>query len=428
MADVTVLDVLLYGAPIGTLTRVGGDRILFAFNDDYIADENRPVLGLGFKDQLGALITDFKPTQTRVMPFFANLLPEGHMRTYLAERAGVNPVRDFFLLWVLGSDLPGAITIRPADGEAWPQDAHDDTDADDDQHEEALRFSLAGVQIKFSAIHEARGGLTIPARGVGGSWIVKLPSRHFAGVPENEYAMMTLARLIGMDVPALHLVDVGTIRNLPEGIGKLEGQALAIQRFDRLEDGSAVHIEDFAQVFGVYPRDKYQKASARNIATVIGIEGGDDDIAEFIRRLTFNTLIGNADMHLKNWSLIYPDRRRAALAPAYDFVSTIPYIPDGKAALSFSRTKRFAEFSEDELSHLAAKAMLPEKLVLDTARETVALFHQHWRAEKGNLPLTAEVIQTIETHLKTIPIARTAHSAVTPRLNLLEKPPNPKPR
>ena len=406
MADVNVLEVLLYGEPIGTLTRVSGDRILFAFNEAYIADENRPVLGLGFKDHLGGLLTDFRPTQTRVMPFFANLLPEGYMRTYLAERAGVNPVRDFFLLWVLGSDLPGAISIRPADGEAWPPDAHEDIDADDeDRHEGALRFSLAGVQLKFSAIHEARGGLTIPAKGVGGSWIVKLPSREFVGVPENEYSMMTLARLIGMDVPALHLIEVDAIRNLPEGIGALEGQALAIQRFDRLEDGTAVHIEDFAQVFGVYPHDKYKKASAANIAQVIGIESGEEDIAEFIRRLTFNTLIGNADMHLKNWSMIYPDRRHAVLAPVYDFVSTIPYIPDSKAALNFSRTKRFDQYSEDELAHLAAKALLAEKLVLDTARETVALFHQHWHAEKENLPLTEEVIRAVEAHLKTIPMA-----------------------
>ena len=409
MADVSILDVLLYGAPIGTLTRVGGDRTLFAFNDDYIANENRPVLGLGFKDEFGALITDFKPTQTKVLPFFSNLLPEGHMRTYLAERAAVNPAREFFLLWVLGSDLPGAITIRPADGEAWPPDAHDD--ADHDRRENALRFSLAGVQLKFSAIGEARGGLTIPAKGVGGSWIVKLPSRDFAGVPENEYAMMTLARLIGIDVPALSLVDIDAIKNLPEGIGTLKGQALAIQRFDRLADGTAVHIEDFAQIFGVYPDDKYKKASARGIARVIGIEGSDADIAEFIRRLTFNTLIGNADMHLKNWSLIYPDRRHAALAPAYDFVSTIAYLPDGKAALNFSRTKRFDEFSEDELSHLAAKALLPEKLVLDTARETVALFHQHWQTEKANLPLSAEVIQAVEAHLKTIPIAEAEAAA-----------------
>ena len=89
MPDVNVLDVLLHDEPIGTLTRVDGDRILFAFKDSYVADENRPVLGLGFKNQLGELITAFRPTRTRLMPFFSNLLPEGHMRTYLAERAGV---------------------------------------------------------------------------------------------------------------------------------------------------------------------------------------------------------------------------------------------------------------------------------------------------------------------------------------------------
>jgi len=407
MADVSVLDVLLYGEPIGTLTRVGGDRSLFAFNDAYIADEARPVLGLGFKDSLGELITDFKPTQTRVPPFFSNLLPEGHMRTYLAERAGVNPVREFFLLWALGKDLPGAIAIRPTDGEAWPPDADADADdnRDDNHRENALRFSLAGVQLKFSAIEQARGGLTIPAEGVGGSWIVKLPSREFAGVPENEFSMMTLARLIGMDVPAIQLVDIDMIGNLPEGIGALSGQALAIERFDRLQGGATVHTEDFAQIFGVYPEEKYKRASARNIGAVIAAEGGEADIVEFIRRLTFNTLIGNADMHLKNWSIIYPDRRNAALAPAYDFVSTIPYIPDRKAALNFSRTRRFDEYSEDELTHLAARALLPKKLVLDTARETVALFHQHWRAEKTNLPLMAKVVEAIDAHLKTIPIA-----------------------
>ena len=410
MPDVSVLDVLHYGEPIGTLTRVGGDRSLFAFNDSHVENRERPVLSLGFKDQFGELITAFRPTQTRVMPFFSNLLPEGHMRTYLAERAGVSPVREFFLFWVLGMDLPGAVTIRSADGEAWPPD--DDVVAaagDDhlryDRHENALRFSLAGMHLKFSAIDEAGGGLTIPAKGVGGSWIVKLPSRRFEGIPENEFSMMTLARLIGMDVPAIQLIDVDTIGNLPAGIGNLNGQALAIERFDRMPGGEPVHMEDFAQIFGVYPEDKYGKGSARNVARVIGMEGGEADIAEFVRRLTFNTLIGNADMHLKNWSVTYPDRRHAALAPAYDLVSTIPYIPDGHAALKFSRTKRFDAFSENELSHLAAGAMLPEKLVLETARETVSLFHQHWQAEKANLPLSSEVVRALEAHVKTIPIA-----------------------
>jgi len=408
---VSVLNVLLYGVPVGTLTRVDGDRTLFAFNDAYINDENRPVLSLSFKNHLGHLTTEFSPVQTRVMPFFSNLLPEGRMRTYLAERAGVNPQREFFLLWVLGQDLPGAITVEPADGDAWPQDVSETPELLEQARENALRFSLAGVQLKFSAIEEAGKGLTIPAKGVGGSWIVKLPSREFHGVPENEFSMMTLARLVGIDVPPLRLVAVDAIGNLPKGVETLKGQALAIERFDRLSDGTAVHIEDFAQVFQLYPDDKYRKATAMNIATVIGAEGGEADIVEFVRRLTFNTLIGNADMHVKNWSLTYLDRRTASLAPAYDFVSTIPYIQDEAAALTVSRSKRFADFSEDELAHMAARARLPEKLVLDAARETAALFHEHWHAEKKNLPLTRAAVGAIEAHVKKVPIARAVEGA-----------------
>lgn len=405
MADVSVLEVLLHGAPVGTLTRVPGDRTLFAFEEDYIADDNRPVLGLGFKDDLGRLITEFRLRQTRLMPFFSNLLPEGRLREHLARRAGVRPEREFFLLRALGKDLPGAVTVRPADDEKASTSTGDAAHSNGERGATTLRFSLAGVQLKFSAVAEAGGGLTIPAEGVGGSWIVKLPSGRYEGVPENEYSMLTLARLIGIDVPALRLVDVRAIENLPPGIGAIAGQALATERFDRSADGSAVHAEDFAQIFGLYPDDKYGKASSMNIAKVIGIEGTSPDVAEFVRRLTFNVLIGNADMHVKNWSMIYPDRRTAALAPAYDFVSTIPYMPDRQAALKFSRTKRFAEFSEDELAHLAARALLPEKLVLDTARETVALFREHWRREKANLPLRRGVVAAIDRHVDTVPLA-----------------------
>ncbi len=407
-ANVSVLNVLLHGVPIGTLTRVAGDRTLFAFNDAYINDANRSVLSLGFKDHLGQLITDFKPVQTRVMPFFSNLLPEGRMRTYLAERASVNPQREFFLLWVLGKDLPGAITIEPADGEAWPQEVGQAAELQEQAREHALRFSLAGVQLKFSAVENARQGLTIPANGIGGSWIVKLPSREFEGVPENEFSMMTLARLVGIDVPPIRLIDVDAIGDLPKGVDSLKGQAFAIERFDRLPDGTAVHIEDFAQVFGIYPADKYSKATAMNIATVIGAEGGEADIVEFVRRLTFNTLIGNADMHLKNWSVRYLDKRTASLAPAYDFVSTVPYIPDETVALNVSRSKRFDEFSEDELTHMAARARLPEQIVLNTARETAALFHERWHAEKKNLPLAKPVIDAIEKHVAKVPIGKSA--------------------
>jgi serine/threonine-protein kinase HipA len=214
--------------------------------------------------------------------------------------------------------------------------------------------------------------------------------------------MMTLARRVGVDVPPIRLVDLNAIANLPE-TGRLRGgKAFVIQRFDRLPSGP-VHIEDFAQVFDVYPDDKYKTATMRRIASVIAAEGADS--AEFVRRMVFNALIGNADMHLKNWSLIYSDQRNTALAPAYDFVSTTPYIKDDKSALKVSRSARFDEFTRDELVHFAAKARLPERIVLDTAAETVVLFHQHWASEAKHLPLTRDVIAGVEHQLKIVPIA-----------------------
>ncbi|BCH27787.1 type II toxin-antitoxin system HipA family toxin [Mesorhizobium sp. L-8-3] len=408
MPDVSVLDVALYGSKIGTLTLLQGDRSIFAFTQDYIDDDGRPTLSLSFKDDHGALITELPATQTRVLPFFSNLLPEGPLRKYLAERAGVKEVREFFLLWVLGRDLPGAVTITPTNGDAWPPTSDAAGGSEREQKEKALRFSLAGVQLKFSAVRKKgkNSGLVIPAKGVGGSWIVKLPAERFDGVPENEFSMMTIASRIGINVPEIDLVDVDSLEGLPEGLGRLRGdKAFAIRRFDR--NGEAlVHIEDFAQVFRRYPDEKYETASYRNIATVLGIETNEDSIAEFIRRLVFCTLIGNADMHLKNWSLIYYDRRSPALSPAHDLVSTIPYIPDETAALKFARTNKVSEFNEDELRYLAAKARLPEKLVLDTAHDTVTRFLETWQAEKKNLWLAPDVIDAIDRNVAIVPLVK----------------------
>lgn len=407
MPNISALTVKLYGKPIGMLTHLGDERSIFAFNDAYVGNVDRETLGLSFKDRFGELRNDFEPTKVKLMPFFSNLLPEGYLRSYLAEKAGVNEKREFFLIQALGRDLPGAVTVEIVEDEAWSlsDDLDDQIKVEGgNSHGNALRFSLAGVQLKFSAVIDAAGGLTIPASGMGGGWIVKLPSRQHQGVPENEFSMMTLARIVGINVPPIDLVDISSIQNLPDGIDQLGGKAFIIERFDRREDGSTVHIEDFAQVYGIYSEDKYKKASNRNIAAVIAAESDHNDVAEFIRRLTFNTLIGNGDMHLKNWSLIYPDRRNAKLSPAYDFVSTIPYIRDDQSALKFSRTRRFDEFTKDELLHLASKAALPRGVVLDTARETIGLFMDRWSSEKTHLPLSSNVVKVIDNHLKTLPI------------------------
>jgi hypothetical protein len=89
---------------------------------------------------------------------------------------------------------------------------------------------------------------------------VKLSSERFAGVP---YSMMMLASRLGMNVPELQLPGIEAIDGLPEEVGALQGQALAIRPVDRTDAGPE-HIEDFAQVFGDWPEEKYKRGSAKN--------------------------------------------------------------------------------------------------------------------------------------------------------------------
>jgi len=402
MADVETLDVRLHGHTIGLITRLPGDQNIFTFDSAYVDDTKRATLSLSFKDAFGTLIRNHQPTQTRLLPFFSNLLPEEPLRTYLAKRARVKAEREFFLIRALGRDLPGALQIMARDGESSSSDDESPQPHAAESQERPLRFSLAGVQLKFSAVQKAKGGLTIPADGVGGSWIVKLPSERFTGVPENEFAMMELARRIGIDVPETKLLPIKEVQGLPKGIGVLGDKAFAIRRFDRAEKGAKIHIEDFAQVFGVYPNRKYDNANYRNIAQVLWIETGAEGTREFVRRLVFNALIGNADMHLKNWSLIYPDMRTARLAPAYDFVATIAFLPDDKMALNFVDSKAFASLTRNQFVRFANKAGLPEKATIDTVEETVSRFADVWKSSAGELDERTHSL--IERHLKSIPI------------------------
>lgn len=425
MADVDILDVRLHGESIGTLTRVGHDRIVFGFDPAYIDDPRRATLGLAFRDAFGDLVTDIPATRTWAHPFFSNLLPEGPLREYLARAAGLDPRAEFQLLAALGEDLPGAVTVVPVesvrtasasagggrfagadrsgrgghDGRDEPQ-ATPDAFAGGMLHSPPpLRFSLAGVQLKLSATMDA-GRLTVPVHGVGGSWIVKLPSPAFPGLCEQEFAMMRLAAAVGIDVPEVRLVSAGRIGNLPRGVRPGPGPAFAVRRFDRSDDGVRVHIEDFAQVLGAYPEQKYLAAGYREIAEVIGREIGDDAVIEFVHRLVFCALIGNGDAHLKNWSLIYPDGRNPQLAPAYDLVSTIAYADDERMALQWlGGARRFTDLSEDLLARLASGARLPQRLVVRAGRELVERFLAVWERDREDLDVPPEAVVAIERNL-----------------------------
>lgn len=396
MAD--ILDVWLAQNRIGQLTLLPGDRTFFVFEEEYLNDPNRPVLSQSFFTGPGELIPETRTYKTKLPPFFSNLLPEGHLRTYLAKRGGVKSSREFKLLELFGEDLPGAVSIKSSDQRNVPPKLQA-KETEHSSQEQPYRFSLAGVQLKFSALAESKGGLTIPASGVGGDWIVKLPAQNFAQVPENEWAMLHLAKEVGISVPETHLVPLEKIAGLPE-LGFLSGNlALAIKRFDRKEK-QRIHIEDFAQVYNIFPNDKYNKVSYDNIANMIWILAGEAGLLEFIRRLTFTVLIGNGDMHLKNWSFIYTDGVTPTLSPAYDFVSTVPYLPGDRLALNLCGEKDMGMIGLEHFRKLTRKAEVPEYLVIDTVRETVASTFEKWKEQKMSYNLPSALRKRIDRHLE----------------------------
>ena len=289
----------------GTIRRLG-DRTRFSLDLDYREDPNRPVLGLVFEDRPERVHV----ATVRVAPWFSNLLPEGRLRDWIAGERGVNRQREMELLAHVGHDLPGAIRILPEDEVPVDSIWGDEPDTygielADDFHQLGMRFSLAGVGMKFSMLR--RGDqLTLPAHGEGGDWIVKMPDSVFRDVPLNEFAMMTVAGAVGIDVPEIMLVPRERVdERLPASVWpEHEEFAYAIRRFDRDEHRGLIHIEDLAQVRNVYPEQKY-KGNFETVASLIYRGRDKESLLEFTRRLTFDMLISNGDYHMKNWSLIY---------------------------------------------------------------------------------------------------------------------------
>ncbi len=82
--------------------------------------------------------------------------------------------------------------------------------------------------------------------------------------------MMALAGAVGIEVPRTELIEIREIRGLHQDAGTIESKALAVQR-----RGETIHMEDFAQVYGLYPEDKYHHRSYANIAAVLWAETGE---------------------------------------------------------------------------------------------------------------------------------------------------------
>ena len=313
-----------------------GGRVSFSFDEEYLDLERRPTLSRSFEDLDPEADRSFV-SETNMLPsFFANALPEGALEKVLKARLRHSPLVDYEMLLRLGADLPGNVRVVREDW-AWSPEAEPDEGATSQLQDETdpLRFSLAGVQLKASVLAEAER-VTPPLVGEAGNWIAKFPSTAFRDLPENELTLLRWARLAGLDVPDHRLVEVDAIQNLPAEFPR-GGRALLVHRYDRAAGAGRIHQEDFAQVFGVEPPDKYISddlpagANHAGLGALVRHLCGESDFREYVRRLAFVVLSGNADAHLKNWSLVYPDGIHARLSPLYDVVSTVAYPSIGAA-------------------------------------------------------------------------------------------------
>jgi serine/threonine-protein kinase HipA len=401
------LGVWLGERKIGTITNLPGDYNLFAFDADYLDDDHPPVLSQSFIGPSGATVRIVPRTHRISPPFFANLLPEEDslLRAIVARQQKINRTRDFAFFPVLGLDLPGAVIMRDPEIEELDED-EDAALESDARREHALRFSLAGMQPKFSA-SMIGNRLTLPVRGIGGDWIAKLPTNAWRRLPENEYAVMSLARVIGLDVPRVELVELDSIAGLPSEIPALRTEepriVYAIARFDRLAGGERVHVEDFNQIAGQPPAEKYDHKSTHWIANVIATLCPTEDVDEFVRRLVFGVCVGNNDMHLKNWAVTYPDGRNARLAPMYDFVCTRAYFPTAPLTLPIGGERSFDRIDRAALRAFAERAEISAKRTLIVARETVAALRDAWPHIKETIADTA-LCDTLERQFGVVPL------------------------
>ncbi|XUR38832.1 Type II toxin-antitoxin system HipA family toxin (plasmid) [Rhizobium leguminosarum bv. trifolii] len=391
------LEVLLNDLKVGTLVRTPGDFNAFSFDEAYRATGGFPVLSLSFRAATGGLRKDPKPIAGALPAFFANLLPEDKLREAMEKHhAGhVRAGNDFDLLAALGQDLPGAVRVVPSGGTtAVIEDAS--------RGKPKARFSLAGVQMKLSVMKNTGrgGGLTLPMGDEQGHYIAKFPSTSFPGVSENEYANLALAAAIGMEVPERELVEKSDFEGIPEEFDTLsDGKVLLVKRFDRGAGAERIHIEDFAQVFGIYPSRKYEAAAYHDIASALGVAISPTAALEFVRRLAFTAITGNGDMHLKNWSLIYRGDK-PELAPIYDVLSTVPYIPADAMALSLGGERSFKALVAQRWKIFANRARLPEPAVLKAVIDVVERVNRHWWSLPERAVVPEKVLERIDEHVK----------------------------
>jgi len=271
-------------------------------------------------------------------PFFHGLLPEGEARRIVAYDLGLgnNGGTDIALLEALGLDCAGALVITPdgvtppARRDGAPTELLDDATiarrlrALPDQPlgvAESIRVSLPGVQSKLLLHRDQSGGWRSPTGAAPSTHLLKPPSPLFPHSVVNELLCQRFAELSGIDAAVTDALEF-------DGV-----MCLVSTRFDRTWDelGNPIrlHQEDACQALSVptgSPTAKYQRARAEpsfsSVARLLDQWGERDDRDRLLEQLLLAVVVGNADLHGKNLSLIHRGRR-VRLSPVYDSMSTV---------------------------------------------------------------------------------------------------------
>ncbi|WDI31930.1 type II toxin-antitoxin system HipA family toxin [Hyphococcus flavus] len=364
------------GEIVGALTIDQHGEMGFSYASDWLADPEKPALSFSLPKRE----EPFNRRECR--PFFEGLLPEESQRFAVSRALGVSHGNEFKLLNELGGEVAGALTLWPEGeeppapslatqnkplGEAALVDLLDELPSRPFlAGREGFRLSLAGAQSKIPVIL-VDGEIALPAPGEATSHILKPPIERFPGTTENEAFAMRLAIKIGLDAANVEIRRAG------------ERSFLLVARYDRIrgDDGALqrLHQEDFCQALGFTSDRKYAADGGpvfrdcfdllRRAATRPAVE-----VLKLFDAAIYNLIIGNADAHAKNFSLLYRKNGAIELAPLYDLLSTA-YYPELSPRLAMKIAKRHTleELKPSDWEKFADETGLALRFIRTRAKE-----------------------------------------------------------
>ncbi len=217
------------------------------------------------------------------------------------------------------------------------------------------KMSIQGVQPKLSAQLKVNAGrFAIVTHN--GHYILKPQSDIYPELPENEAITMSLAKLVDLEVPVHGLV-----------YSKDNSMTYFIKRFDRAGSNKKLAVEDFAQLSGEDRHTKYN-SSMEKVTTIIKsfCTFPKIEYVKLLKLTLFNFLIGNEDMHLKNFSLITKDNK-VILSPCYDLLNTTIALKNAKEEIALPLKGKKNNLSQrDFLHYFAAERLeLNDKVIAD---------------------------------------------------------------